>query len=194
MSSISADQVQELRDKTGISVMKCKEALEEVDGDMEKAIEVLEKKSEKAAAKKAGRNLEAGVVGSYVHNNNTVAALVELLSETDFVARNEEFQELARNIAMHVTAMNPQFVSREDVPDDKINELKDEFSEEFADKPEDVREDIIAGKLDDHFSETVLLEQTYIKDDEKTIKDLLQQATQEYGENTAIGDISRLEI
>jgi len=194
MSSISADQVQELRDKTSISVMKCKEALEEADGDMEKAIEVLEKKSEKAAAKKAGRNLEAGVVGSYVHNNNTVAALVELLSETDFVARNEEFQELARNIAMHVTAMNPQFVSREDVPDDKINELKDEFSEEFADKPEDVREDIIAGKLDDHFSETVLLEQTYIKDDEKTIEDLLQQATQEYGENTAIGDISRLEI
>jgi elongation factor Ts len=194
MSDISADQVQELRDQTGLPVMDCKDALKEADGDMDEAIQVLEEKSGKAAAKKAGRDLDAGVVGSYVHNNNTVGAMVELLSETDFVARNEDFQKVARNIAMHVAAMNPQYVRREDVPEDKIEELKDEFAEEFEDKPDDVKEDIIAGKLDDHLSEIVLLEQAYIKDDEKTIQDLVEEATQEFGENTAIGDISRLEI
>lgn len=194
MSEISAEQVQKLRDKTGLPVMDCKEALSEADGDMDEAIQILEEQSDKAAAKKAGRDLDAGVVGSYVHNNNTVGAMVELLSETDFVARNEDFQEVARNIAMHVAAMNPEYVRREDVPEDKIEELKEEFSEEFADKPDDVKEDIISGKLDDHLSEIVLLEQTYIKDEDKTIEDLVKEATQEFGENTAIGDVSRLEI
>lgn len=194
MSEISAEQVQKLRDKTGLPVMDCKEALSEADGDMDEAIQILEEQSDKAAAKKAGRDLDAGVVGSYVHNNNTVGAMVELLSETDFVARNEDFQEVARNIAMHVAAMNPEYVRREDVPEDKIEELKEEFSEEFADKPDDVKGDIISGKLDDHLSEIVLLEQTYIKDEDKTIEDLVKEATQEFGENTAIGDVSRLEI
>lgn len=194
MSEISAEQVQKLRDKTGLPVMDCKEALSEADGDMDEAIQILEEQSDKAAAKKAGRDLDAGVVGSYVHNNNTVGAMVELLSETDFVARNEDFQEVARNIAMHVAAMNPEYVRREDVPEDKIEELKEEFSEEFADKPDDVKGDIISGKLDDHLAEIVLLEQTYIKDEDKTIEDLVKEATQEFGENTAIGDVSRLEI
>lgn len=194
MSEISAEQVQELRDKTGLPVMDCKEALSEAGGDMDEAVQILEEQSDKAAAKKAGRDLDAGVVGSYVHNNNTVGAMVELLSETDFVARNEDFQEVARNIAMHVAAMNPEYVRRDDVPEDKIEELKEEFSEDFDDKPDDVKEDIISGKLDDHLSEIVLLEQTYIKDEDKTIEDLVKEATQEFGENTAIGDVSRLEI
>lgn len=194
MSDVSSEQVKELRDDTGLPVMDCKDALSEADGDMEQAIEILEEKSDKAAAKKAGRDLDAGIVASYVHNNNTVGAMVELLSETDFVARNEDFQQLGRNIAMHITAMNPEYVRREEVPEGKIDELKDEFAEEFEDKPDDVKEDIIAGKLDDHFSETVLLEQTYIKDEEKTIEDLVQEATQEFGENTAIGEMSYMEI
>lgn len=193
MAGITTEKIKELRDRTQISVMKCKEALKEADGDMDEAIKVLEKKSEAAASKKASRDLGAGVVASYVHSNNTVAALVELQCETDFVARNEEFQELAYEIAMHVAAMKPRFVSREDVPEAELEEKKEEFAEEFADKPDDVRDDIIAGKLDNHFSKFVLLEQPYIKDDEKTIEDLLHEATQTFGENVAIGDISRVE-
>lgn len=190
MAEITTEKIKELRDKTQISVMKCKEALNEADGDMEEAVEILEEKSEAAASKKASRDLGAGVVSAYVHSNNTVAALVELQCETDFVARNEEFQDLAYEIAMHVAAMKPKFVSRENVPEDKVEQKKEELAEEFADKPDDVREDIIAGKLDNYFSKLVLLEQPYIKDDEKTIEDLLHEATQTFGENVAVGDIS----
>lgn len=194
MADISTEQVKELRDKTNISVMKCKEALEEAGGDMEQAIQILEEKSETAAAKKAHRDLDAGVVASYVHSNGTVGAMVELLSETDFVARNDDFQELAYEIAMHVAAMNPQYVTRDDVPEAEVTELEEEFAEEFSDKPEDVRKDIIAGKLDNHFADKVLLEQAFIKDDDKTIEDLLQEATQTFGENVAVGEITRLAI
>lgn len=193
MADITTEQIKELRDRTQVSVMKCKEALSEADGDMEKAIKILEEKSGAAAAKKSSRDLGAGVVSAYVHSNNTVAALVELQCETDFVARNEEFQQLAYEIAMHVAAMNPDYVSREDVPADEVKEQEEKFGEEFADKPDDIRENAVAGKLDSYFSKFVLLEQPYIKDDEKTIEDLLHEATQTFGENVAIGDISRVE-
>lgn len=194
MSDISTEQVKKLRDKTGLPVMDCKEALVEADGDMEKAIEILDEQSETAAAKKAGRDLDAGIVASYIHNDNTVGAMVELLSETDFVARNEDFQDLGYEIAMHIAAMNPEFVRREDVPEDKREELKEEFAEEFEDKPEDVKEDVIAGKMDDYFADNVLLEQTFIKDEDTTIEDMLQEATQTFGENVDIGEIYRIEI
>lgn len=193
MAEITTEKIKELRDRTQISVMKCKEALSEADGDMEEAIKILEEKSQATAAKKSSRDLGAGVVSAYVHSNNTVAALVELQCETDFVARNEDFQDLAYEIAMHVAAMKPKYVSREDVPEDELKKQEDKFAEEFADKPEDVRENVIAGKLDSHFSKFVLLEQPYIKDDEKTIEDLLHEATQTFGENVAVGDISRVE-
>ncbi len=192
MSDISTDKVKELREQTQVSVMKCKEALEEAEGDVDKAAEILAEKSDAAAKKKAGRDLGAGVVASYIHSNNTVGAMVELLSETDFVARNEDFQDLAYQIAMHVAAMEPQYVSREDIPEDEIEEIRKEFAEEFTDKPEDVREDIVDGKLDSHLEEMVLLEQSYIKDEDKTIQDLLHEATQTFGENVSIGDISRI--
>lgn len=193
MSDITTENIKELRERTQVSVMKCKEALTEADGDMEKAIKILEVKSGAAAAKKSSRDLGAGVVSAYVHSNNTVAALVELQCETDFVARNEEFQQLAYEIAMHVAAMNPDYVSREDVPADEVKEQEEEFGEEFADKPDDIRDSAVAGKLDSYFSKFVLLEQAYIKDDDKTIEDLLHEATQTFGENVAIGDISRIE-
>ena len=193
MADITTEQIKELRDRTNISIMECKEALQEADGDMDEAIEILEKKSGQAAAKKASRDLGAGVVVSYVHNNNTVGALVELQSETDFVSRNDEFKDLAYEIAMHVAAMKPQYVSRADVPEEKLEEKRAELEEEFADKPEDVRNNIIDGKLDKHFSSFVLLEQPFIKDDEKTIEDLLHEATQTFGENVAIGEVSCVE-
>jgi elongation factor Ts len=193
MADITTENIKELRERTHVSVMKCKEALTEADGDMEKAIKVLEEKSEATAAKKSSRDLGAAIVTSYIHSNNTVGAMVELQCETDFVARNEEFQKLAYEIAMHVAAMNPQYVSRKNVPEDQVSEQKKKFSEEFADKPDDIRENAIAGKLDNYFSKFVLLEQAYIKDDEKNISDLLNEATQTFGENVAIGDISRIE-
>lgn len=193
MAEITTDKIKQLRDQTQVSVMKCKEALEEAGGDLEEAQKILEQKSEAAAAKKASRDLGAGVVSAYVHAGNTVAALVELQCETDFVARNEEFKDLAYEIAMHVAAMKPRFVSRDDVPEEEREKIESELEEEFADKPEDVRDDIIAGKLDSHFKKFVLLEQPYIKDEEKTIEDLLHEATQAFGENVAIGDIACLE-
>ncbi|MEX2515025.1 MAG: elongation factor Ts [Candidatus Paceibacterota bacterium] len=193
MADITTENIKELRERTQVSVMKCKEALTEADGDMDKAIKILEEKSEATAAKKSSRDLGAGVVSSYVHSNNTVAALVELQCETDFVARNEEFQKLAYEIAMHVAAMNPQYVSRKDVPEDEVAAQEEKFGEEFADKPDDIRENAVAGKLDSYFSKFVLLEQAYIKDDEKSISDLLHEATQTFGENVAIGEISRIE-
>lgn len=192
MSDIPAEKVKKLRDQTRVSVMKCKEALEEADGDFDEAVTILAEKSDEAAKKKAGRDLGAGIVASYIHNNNTVGAMVELLSETDFVARNEDFQELAYQIAMHVAAMNPQYVSRDDIPEDELKEMREEFAEEFSDKPEDVREDIVDGKLDSHLEKIVLLEQSYIKDEDKTIEDLLHEATQTFGENVSMGDISRI--
>lgn len=193
MAEITTEKIKELRDQTNISVMKCKEALEEAGGDMEQAIKILEKQSGAAAAKKADRDLGAGVVASYIHAGSTVGALVELQCETDFVARNEEFQKLAYEVAMHVAAMNPRYVSRAEVPEEELKEKEEEFAAEAADKPEDVREKIVAGKLDSYFSKFVLLEQPYIKDDEKTIEDLLHEATQTFGENAAIGEISRIE-
>jgi elongation factor Ts len=194
MAEITTDDVKELRDATGLPIMDCKKALTDADGDRDKAIEILEEQSEKAAAKKAGRDLDDGIVVSYIHNNGKVGAMIELLSETDFVARNEYFRDLGYEIAMQVAAMNPQYVSREDVPEDEIDEKKAELEEEFSEKPDDVREDIIAGKLDDYYADTVLLEQSFVKDDEQTIEDMLQEATQTFGENVAVGDICRFEI
>lgn len=193
MAEITTDKIKQLRDQTQVSVMKCKEALAEAGGDLEEAQKILEQKSEATAAKKASRDLGAGVVSAYVHAGNTVAALVELQCETDFVARNEEFQDLAYEIAMHVAAMKPRFVSRDEVPEEEREKIESKLEEEFADKPDDVRDDIIAGKLDSHFKKFVLLEQPYIKDDKKTIEDLLHEATQTFGENVAIGDISCIE-
>ena len=194
MTDVTTDDVKELRDATGLPIMECKKALTEADGNREKAIEILDEQSEKAAAKKAGRDLDDGIIASYIHNNGKVGAMIELLSETDFVARNEEFQELGYEIAMHVAAMNPEYVSRDDVSEEDIEDKKDELRDEFSDKPEDVQDDIIAGKMDDFYADTVLLEQPFVKDDEETIEDMLQEATQTFGENVAIGEISRFEI
>jgi elongation factor Ts len=194
MTDVTTDDVKELRDATGLPIMECKEALTEADGNREKAIEILDEESEKAAAKKAGRDLDDGIVVSYVHNNGKVGAMIELLSETDFVARNEDFRDLGYEIAMHVAAMSPEYVSREDVPEEGIENKKDELREKFSDKPQDVQDDIIAGKMDDFYANTVLLEQPFVKDDEQTIEDMLQEATQTFGENVAIGQISRFEI
>lgn len=190
--SISADKVKEVRNKTNISVIECKKALEEADGDVDKAIDILDKKSGKAAAKKADRDLGSGAIATYVHGYD-VGAMVELQCETDFVARNEEFQDLAYEIAMHIAAMNPRYLSEEDVPEEEKESLKEDFADELEGKPEDVQKKITEGKLSKYYEKHVLLHQPYIKDDEKSIQDLIEEGVQKFGENISIGQFERFE-
>ena len=188
---ITTELVKELRDKTGISVMQCKKALEEVGGDMEKAVVLLQKKSADIATKKSDRTLNAGAIASYIHATGNVGTMVELLCETDFVANNLEFKNLARDIAMHVTATNPQFLKREDV-DKHANDLATEmFAKEVEGKPEDIKAKILEGKLNSYWSERVLLDQSFIKNPEVTINNLLQGAIQKFGEKIEISRFVR---
>jgi elongation factor Ts len=194
MSEITTEQVKQLRDETKVSVMKCKKALEEAGGDMEKAKIILRKESANAADKKADRDLGAGVVGVYQHTGGAVGSMVELLCETDFVSKNEDFQNLAREIAMHVAAQSPEFVRVEDVKEEDKEKARELFTKEAEDKPEEMREKIVEGKLASFLSEKVLLDQKYIKNPDQTIGDLLNEATQKFGERVDIGRISRFSI
>ena len=191
---ISSEQLKQLREKTGISVMQCKKALQEAEGDMDKAIIILKKKRSEAADKKSDRELGAGAVGVYVHNTNEVAAMVLLSSETDFVSKNEEFIALARDIAMHVAATDPKFITKEEVPVETIEKAKEVFAAEVADKPADMQEKIMAGKLASYFKDQILLEQDFIKNPEQTISDMVTGAVQKFGENVSIAQISRVSV
>jgi elongation factor Ts len=191
---ITSTQIKELRDKTGISVMQCKKALEEAGGDMDKALIILKKKRSEAADKKSDRELAAGTVGVYVHNTNEVAAMVMLSCETDFVAKNEEFVALAKDIAMHVAAQNPKFISRTEVDENALTKAKEVFSAEVADKPAEMQEKILEGKLSSYFKEQILLEQPFIKNGDTTIAELINGAVQKFGENVNITEMSRLSV
>lgn len=160
---ITSSQVKQLRDTTGISVMQCRKALEEAEGDMDKALIILKKKRSEAAEKKSDRELGAGAVGVYTHNTNEVAALVLLASETDFVSKNEEFVALAKEIAMQVAAQNPKFINRSEVSDEVLQKAKEVFSAEIGDKPAEMKEKILEGKLSSYFKDQVLMEQPFIK-------------------------------
>lgn len=190
----TSEQLKELRNETGVSVMQCKKALDEAGGDMEKARIILKKKGSEAAAKKSDRTLGAGSIAAYVHNTNEVAAVVHLASETDFVSKNEEFIALARDIAMHVAALNPKFISRDAVDDAAIEKAKEVFAAEVQDKPAELQGKILEGKLDAHFKDTILLEQPFIKDPDKTIKDLITAAIQKFGENIEVAEIARVSV
>ncbi len=191
---ITSAQLKELRDLTGISVMQCKKALEEAGGDMEKAKIILQKKGGEAAAKKSDRALGAGVVGSYVHSTGEVAALVLLSCETDFVSKNAEFSALAREIAMHVAAQNPLYMSRADVDENALQKAREVFAEEVKDKPAEMQEKILGGKLDAYFKDRILLEQPFIKNPDVTIGDMVHGAIQKFGENIIISRITRLSV
>lgn len=184
------DAVKDLRDRTGISVMQCRKALEEAGGDIEKAEVILRKKSGAAADKKADRELGAGYVGSYVHDG-TIGAMVLLSSETDFVAKNPEFGALARELAMQVAATDPAYLQESDIPEDAQAAAKAVFLEEVKDKPADMQEKILEGKMASYFKDQVLLNQAYIKDDSKTVLDLITEASQKFGERVEIGKFAR---
>lgn len=194
--SISASLVKELRDKTGAGMMDAKSALEEAGGDMEKAIEILRKKGQKIAAKKADRVMNEGAIGVYLHSNGKVAAFVAVTCETDFVARNDDFKKFVNDLAMQVAAMNPKYLSPEDVPEEVKNKEKEIYREELKDqgKPENVIEKIIEGKLEKFYEENCLLKQPFIKDDKLTIEKWLTENIAKIGENIKIKSFSRIEI
>lgn len=194
MSTITTEQVKDLRDQTGISVMQCKKALEEAGGDMEKALVILRKKSGELSAKKGDRTFGAGTVQAYIHANGTVGAIVELNCETDFVANNDEFKVLARDIAMHVTATNPRFLKKDDIKESDTKTAREVFEEEVKDKPVAMRDKILQGKLDTYFAEMVLLDQSFIKNPETTIQGLIDAAVQKFGEKTAIARFKRFKV
>jgi elongation factor Ts len=193
---ITAERVKELRERTGIGMMECKKALEEAGGDAEKAIEILRKKGHARAKDKAHRETSEGMVGSYIHMNGKIGVLVEVNCESDFVARNEEFKELLKNIAMHIAAARPKYIAPADVPADEMEKEKDIIREQFKDskKPPQIVEKIVEGKLAKFYEEVCLLEQPFIKDDKTRIKDLLAAFIAKFKENTRVSRFARFEI
>jgi len=188
--------IKKLREKTGAGVISCQKALEEAGGNLEKAEEILRKKGEKVAAAKSERTTKAGLIGVYLHSNEKIAALVELACETDFVARNSEFRELAHDLAMQVAAANPSYLSPEDVPKDILEKEKEIYQEEVAKekKPPQILEKIIAGKLEKFFENVCLLKQPFIKDQNIKIEDLIKSKIARLGENIQIKRFIRFEI
>lgn len=191
---ITSAQLKELREKTGISVMQCKKALEEAGGDMDKAVIILKKKRSEAAEKKSDRELGAGAIGVYTHNTNEVAAMVILASETDFVSKNPEFIALAKDIALHVAGTDPKYISKEELPADAIEKAKEVFAPELEGKPEEMKAKIMEGKLNAYFKDQILMEQDFIKNPDTTIGEMVNGAVQKFGENVSIAKITRLSV
>ncbi len=196
MAAITTAMVKELREATNAGILDCKKALDQAEGNFEKAVEYLREKGLSSAAKKADRAANEGLIGTYVHSGSRMASLVEVNCETDFVARTEQFQELSRDLAMHVVAARPEYVSREEVPTDVIEKEKVIFRAQLAesDRPEHIWDKIIEGKVDKWYSEICLLEQPFIKDPNKTVQDLVVESIAALGENIRIRRFARLEL
>lgn len=190
----TTEEIKALRDETGVSVMQCKKALEEAGGDIEKAKVILRKASAAIASKKSDRTLGAGVAAAYTHAGGAVVGAVVLACETDFVSKNEAFGKLAYDIAMHVAAMNPQFRTREDVKEADIAAARAVFEKEAANVPDKVREKAIQGKLDAYVSERVLLDQSFVKDPDITIRGLIDTYVQKFGEKIELVRFERLSV
>ncbi len=196
MTAISAAMVKELRAKTGAGMMDCKEALNACDGDMDKAVDHLRKKGLATAAKRAGRALSEGRVQSYIHTGGKLGVMVEINCETDFVARNEDFQEFAKNIAMHIAATNPVGIRAEDVPQEVVAREKEIYRAQALEmgKPEKMVDKIAEGKLSKFFKDNCLMEQAYVKNPEITVADYLNQLIAKIGENITIKRFVRYQI
>ncbi len=188
---ITTEQIKDLRDQTGVSIMQCKKALEEAGGSIEKALVILRKKSGDMASKKADRTFGAGTVQAYIHSTGNVGSVVVLMCETDFVSGNEGFKSLARDIAMHITASNPKFLKKEDITEEARNIAKEVFIKEVEGKPKEMQDKILEGKLNTYFAEMVLLDQPFIKNPELSIQALIDSAMQKFGEKIAIAKFSR---
>lgn len=189
-----SDDLKMLRDETGVSIMQCKKALEEAGGDMEKAKVILRKASAAIATKKADRELGAGVAAAYVHAGGAVVGAVVLACETDFVSKNEEFAKLARDIAMHVAAMKPQFKTKDDVQEGDVRAAREVFTQEAANVPEAKRDVAVQGKLDAYLKERVLLEQPFVKNGDISVRELIDSHIQKFGEKIQVVRFERLSV
>jgi len=188
------DTIKKLRHKTSAGMMECKTALKEAEGDMGKAIDILRKKGVAKAAKKSTRIAGQGSIESYIHTGNRIGVLIEVNCETDFVARNDAFKNLTRELAMQVAAANPMYVSREDVPSEELEKEKEISKSQMTGKPDNVIEKIVEGKMEKYYSETCLLEQPFIKDPNVKVKDLLTQTIATIGENVVVKRFERYEV
>jgi elongation factor Ts len=191
---VTTEQVKELRDATGVSVMQCRKALIEAGGDIEKAKIILRKISKDAADKKSDRTLGAGTVATYVHGGGLIGAMVELLCETDFVSKNEEFIATARDLAMHVAAFSPEYLSAALVPEEAKVKVRELFEEELKDKPAEIKEKALEAKVAAYFGEKALLEQPFVKNPDITVKTVVDQLVQKFGEKTEVGRFARFAV
>jgi elongation factor Ts len=191
---INAALVKKLRDLTGAGMMECKAALTEANGDLEAATTLLRKRGLAAATKKAGRSTSEGLIGHYIHMGGKIGVLVEVNCESDFVARTDKFQELTKEIAMHIAAANPTYVRREDVPADVVSRERDIYKDQVKDKPANVIDKIVEGKMNSYYQQFCLLEQASVRDPNTTIQQLVQDAIRILGENITISRFTRLKV
>jgi len=195
MTAISSEMIKDLRERTGAGMLDCKKALAESNGNFDKAVTLLRQKGLATAAKKAGRAASEGIIGSYIHMGK-IGVMVEMNCETDFVARTEDFKELVKDIAMHIAAANPSYLSREDVPQNVMEQEKEIYRAQITDKPQHVIEKIVEGKLEKFYSDNCLLDQIFIKDPEqkKRVKDLIAENIARIGENIVIRRFIRFQL
>ena len=194
--AITATQVKELRDTTGAGFMECKSALSEADGDLDKAVTILRTRGQARASKRSGRTTSQGLVGNYIHMGGQVGVLVEVGCESDFVARTDEFQHLAREVAMHIAAASPRYVTRDQVPSEDLEREKTIFRAQFegSNKPPQVIDKIVEGKVNSYYQQVVLLDQPSIRDPKTSIGDLVTAAIAKLGENITIVRFARLKV
>ena len=194
MPEITAQAVNEFRKKTGLGLMECKSLLKEANGDLQKAETLAKERGLKKAELRAGRAAKAGRIEVYIHHDAKSGVMIELNCETDFVARNEEFKQLAKDLALHIMAANPLYVRREDVPEDVVAEQKRIFLAQVADKPPNIQEKIALGKLNAWYAEAVLLDQPFVKDDSKTVRDVILAVNSRTGENISVARYARFVV
>jgi len=194
MAEITAQAVNDFRKKTGLGLMECKKLLQETDGDPKKAETLAKERGLKQAELRAGRAAKAGRIEVYIHHDAKSGVLVELNCETDFVARNEEFKQLAKDLALHIMAANPAYVKREDVPEEAVAEQKRIFMSQVADKPVNIQEKIAQGKIDSWFGESVLLDQKFVKDETKSVRDVILAVNSRTGENISVARFARFVV
>jgi elongation factor Ts len=191
--AITAQAVKELRDRTGAGMMECKSALQEADGDMEAAIDILRARGTAKAAKRAAREASEGVIGSYIHMGGKIGVLIEVNCETDFVAKTDAFQKLVRDVAMHIAAASPVAVNREDIPGEVVERERSVYREQMREsgKPEQIWDKIVEGKLDKFFAESTLVEQPFVKNPEQTVRELITEVSGKTGEKIVVRRFTR---
>jgi elongation factor Ts len=196
VADVSAHLVKDLRTKTGAGFMDCKKALSESDGDVEKAIEILRKKGLSEASKRAGKSTNQGSVGSYIHAGGKIGVLVEINCETDFVARTDQFQELVKNISMHIAAANPLYLDAESVSQEVLEKEKEIFRDQAkaSGKPDNILDKIVEGKIKKYYAEVCLVNQAYVKDPDKKVNDVIKESVAALGENIQVKRFSRFAL